>query len=158
MYLTPPSRYIFGTWISNTGLPLQNETKWWACVRTYRRLKSSYFTCMSTSGFMNTILRIRNFIFRSIVTSTSKTNFSKYGHSYLGLSGSISICFTDTMYLIISMFLFFNSSVCRYMFENFVRTFIKTLKLFYILNHFPSIFTTMVNDWLYWNEHNFKTM
>ena len=44
---------------------------------------SWYFTCMSTSGFVNTILRIRNFIIRSVVTSKSKTistNFSKYGH------------------------------------------------------------------------------
>ena len=44
------------------------------------------FTCMSTSGFVNTILRIRNFIIRSVVTSTSKTistNFSKYGHRVL---------------------------------------------------------------------------
>ena len=38
---------------------------------------------MSTSGFVNTILRIRNFIIRSVVTSTSKTiskNFSQDGH------------------------------------------------------------------------------
>ena len=42
-----------------------------------------YFTCMSTSGFVNTNLRMRYFIIRSVVTSTSKTistNFSKYGH------------------------------------------------------------------------------
>ena len=92
MYLTPQSRYICGTWISKFGitgfawslrLQHKNETKWWAWVRTYRRLKSSYFTCMSTGGFLNTILRIRNFIIRSVVTPTSKTistNFSKYGH------------------------------------------------------------------------------
>ena len=57
---------------------------WWACVRSFRRRKRSYLLCMSYSGFVNTILRIRNFIIRSVETSTStcktiSTNFSKYG-------------------------------------------------------------------------------
>ena len=47
---------------------------------------------MSTSGFVNTILRIRKFIISSVVTSTSKTistNFSKYGHWILVVLGVI---------------------------------------------------------------------
>ena len=53
---------------------------------------------MSTSGFVNTILRTRNFIIRSVVTSTSKTRYLQtlvnmgtehdsngIAHHYLGL-------------------------------------------------------------------------
>ena len=49
---------------------------------------------MSTSGLVNTTLRIRNSIIRSVVTSTSKTistNISKYGHWILNLEAPGSI-------------------------------------------------------------------
>ena len=52
--------------------------------------------CISTSSFVNTILRIRNFIIKSVVTSTSKTistNFSKYGHRNLRTGSQSEDCF-----------------------------------------------------------------
>ena len=88
MYLTPLSRYICGTWISKYGrdrcdgnikMKLNDEHEYALIVD----LKVRILRVMSTSGFVNTILRIRNFIIRSVITSTSKTictNFSKYGH------------------------------------------------------------------------------